>query len=67
MRYIASRTEYYRQYYLKTKDRYRMYYYEKKQRRLENDGMYEEYGGEEQYYKDALIKSGLLGITKSNE
>ena len=51
-RFIGSRSDYYRSYYYRTKDLYRMNYLEKKQRQYENEQMYKDYGGEEAFYKN---------------
>ena len=60
------RHEYYRKYYWNNKERYKMSYNDRKQRREELNEIYEEHGGEKEYYKKSLIESGFL-IIKKNE
>ena len=64
MRFIGSRGDYYRSYYYRTKELYRINYQEKKERKRENDELYKEFGGEEKYYKNELVKLGFLVINK---
>lgn len=64
MRFIGSRGDYYRSYYYRTKELYRINYQEKKLRKRENDETYKEYGGESAYYKNELVKLGFLVINK---
>tara|TARA_R110000787_G_scaffold125982_3_gene237165 strand:+ start:5661 stop:5855 length:195 start_codon:yes stop_codon:yes gene_type:complete len=45
-----DRTQYYKDYYCKTKDHIKYRYYEKKERKSESDKIYEPYGGEKAYY-----------------
>lgn len=64
MRFIGSRGDYYRSYYYRTKELYRINYQEKKIKQRENEKLYEEYGGEEKFYKNELIRLGFLVIKK---
>jgi len=47
-----SRTEYYQDYYLRYKDRYKYHYYSKKLERLHKEEFFKEYGGERKYYEN---------------
>jgi hypothetical protein len=51
-----SASEYYQEYYIRNKSRYKTYYIEKKQQKLENKILFESYGGEINYYKNQYIK-----------
>lgn len=43
--------EYYREYYEARKERCRDHYYEKKQKKIENEILFQEFGSEAEYYK----------------
>ena len=55
-RYIVDRSQYYYHYYQRQKDAIRCAHYEKKLRREEAEKIYEPYGGEKEYYKQAIMK-----------
>ena len=57
----ADRTEYYRQYYLQTRDLRRYLYYEKRAKENDNNKLYAPYGGEKAYYKQAYKEWAKLG------
>jgi len=46
-----SKTEYYQQYYLRNKDRYKYLYYSKKLADEERKEFFSKWGGERNYYK----------------
>ncbi len=62
--YSIIKCDYYYSYYQRNKQKISNYYYEQKEKRARNDEIYREYGGEETYYKEALIKMGFLEIKK---
>lgn len=62
-RFSLDRSCYYRTYYYLKKDQIRNRYYENKERRLREEELYRPYGGESNYHKQSLIKSGCLIIT----
>ena len=39
---------------------------EKKQKKIDNEKLYEAYGGEEKYYRDKLIEAGMMKIIITN-
>ena len=47
-----SRTEYYQEYYLRNKDRYKYLYYSKKLADEQRIEFFKEYGGERKYYEN---------------
>lgn len=47
-----SKTQYYQEYYIKNKCRYRSYYQEQKQKKYENMLLFAAFGGEIEYYKN---------------
>lgn len=51
-----SASEYYQEYYKRNKSRYKTYYIEKKQQKLQNQILFQSYGGEINYYKNQYIK-----------
>jgi len=53
---IASRIEYYRTYYLQYEDRYKNLYYDRKIKQLERIQLYQDYGGERNYYEEQYKK-----------
>jgi hypothetical protein len=58
-------TEYYINYYINNKHKYKSNYYEKKKRDEMFELMYKPYGGEKEYHKNALLywmKNGKLNI-----
>ena len=58
-----SASEYYQEYYKRNKSRYKTYYREKKQQKLQNQILFQSYGGEINYYKNQYIK--LISETKN--
>ena len=58
-----SASEYYQEYYKRNKSRYKTYYIEKKQQKLQNQILFQSYGGEINYYKNQYIK--FLSETKN--
>ena len=50
-RFTADKTGYYKNYYLAQRDIRRFQYYENKERKKKMDELYEDYGGEKEYYK----------------
>ena len=54
---------YYTNYYSCRKHIYRERYYQKKEELQREKELFEEYGGKEKFYKDSLIKMGVLKIT----
>ena len=56
------RGEYYLKYYILNKEKLRRNYLEKKQKKFDNEKLYEAYGGEEEYYKHVLLKMGFLKL-----
>jgi len=58
-----SASEYYQEYYKRNKSRYKSYYIEKKQQKLQNQILFQSYGGEINYYKNQYIK--LISETKN--
>ena len=46
-----SKTQYYQEYYMKNKYRYRSYYQEQKQNKLNNILLFAPFGGQIEYYK----------------
>ncbi len=63
-RYSLDKSNYYRTYYKIHKDKILNNYYDKKQKKIDNDKLYEDYGGEIAYYRQSLINSGFLIIKK---
>jgi hypothetical protein len=63
----VDRTRYYQQYYLQKKDQVKSNYYEKKERNQQNDQLYAEYGGEQNYYLMKYKEFGSLGRQKKIE
>ena len=55
----ADRSGYYKYYYLNQKNLKQFMYYEKKERKRQMDILYEEYGGEKEYYKMMYKKWGI--------
>jgi hypothetical protein len=51
-----SASEYYQEYYKRNKSRYKTYYIKKKQQKLQNQILFQSYGGEINYYKNQYIK-----------
>ena len=51
-----SASEYYQVYYIRNKSRYKSYYKEKKEKELQNKLLFESYGGEVAFYRQAYIK-----------
>ena len=60
------RGEYYVRYYTLNKEKLRIKYLEKKQKKIDNDKLYEDFGGEEKYYRNKLIEAGMLSIILTN-
>ena len=60
------RGEYYTRYYTLNKEKLRRNYLEKKQKRIDNEKIYADYGGEEKYYRNKLIEAGMLSIILTN-
>jgi|TARA_R100001129_G_scaffold181517_1_gene160908 hypothetical protein len=60
------RGEYYNRYYTLNKEKLRRNYLEKKQKKIDNEKLYEAYGGEEKYYRDKLIEAGMIKIILTN-
>ena len=56
------RGEYYVRYYTLNKEKLRIKYLEKKQKKLDNDKLYADFGGEQKYYRNKLIEAGMLSI-----
>jgi|TARA_R110000851_G_scaffold54888_1_gene129240 hypothetical protein len=52
----STASEYYQEYYIKNKSRYKTYYKEKKEKELQNKLLFESYGGEVAFYRQAYIK-----------
>ena len=52
----STASEYYQAYYIKNKSRYKTYYKEKKEKELQNKLLFESYGGEVAFYRQAYIK-----------
>lgn len=46
-----SASEYYQEYYKRNKSRYKTYYREKKQQKLQNQILFQSYGGEVAFYR----------------
>jgi hypothetical protein len=46
-----SASEYYQEYYKRNKSRYKTYYIEKKQQKLQNQILFQSYGGEVAFYR----------------
>jgi hypothetical protein len=51
-----TQSEYYQEYYVKNKCRYKTYYKEKKEKELKNKLLFKSYGGEVAYYRQEYIK-----------
>lgn len=51
-----SASEYYQEYYIRNKSRYKTYYREKKEKELQNKLLFKSYGGEVAFYRLQYIK-----------
>ena len=63
-RYSLDKSNYYRNYYQMYRDKILNNYYEKTKKKVDNDKLYLNYGGEANYYKQSLIDLGILVINK---
>jgi len=52
----STASEYYQEYYIRNKSRYKTYYKEKKEKELQNKLLFESYGGEVAFFRQAYIK-----------
>jgi hypothetical protein len=59
-----SRTEYYQEYYLRHKDRYKYLYYSKKLADEERLEFFKEFGGERKYYENYYKNWNKLQLKK---
>lgn len=66
-RYSVDRTQYYYNYYARTKDLRRYLYYQKKIQTQREEALYKPYGGEREYYRNRLIEMGVLQIIPRDE
>ena len=55
-----DRTKYYLNYYNRSKFLYKIKYREKKEANQQREELYEPYGGERTYYKNELLKWGMV-------
>lgn len=55
-----DRTKYYLNYYNRSKFLYKIKYREKKEANQQREELYEPYGGEKKYYKNELLKWGMV-------
>jgi len=62
-----DRSQYYYDYYSRTKDLRRYLYYQKKIQQQREDALYEPYGGKKAYYLNRLIEMGVVQITTSEK
>jgi len=60
-----STAEYYQEYYLRHKDRYKYLYYSKKLEDEQKKNYFKEYGGEAAFYKNYYIKWNLGNVNKN--